>query len=588
MIVSTVAISGLILHSLQPPMLFTGALVWLAFAIAMAGRAWRAARDARRWERRIDDGAAMIRSILLFPPVAIAVLLVVGSFIWRVFLVTRLPVVDYDGWSYHLVFVDVWLQHDAIVAVPQRPWTAGYPAVGELLMTWLAAFTRSDAPTGLVSVLLMPVSAVATVGLGRGFGAERRWAILAGLLFAMVPSLVALAGTTYVDTTSVASVIATWWIGLRVLQGERDRSAALLLGVAGGLALGTKGTNLLLVSPMLAVAFLLFVRDTLRRPRSEDQRSPLVAPLTAFGLPILLVGASWYLKNLLVHGNPVYPIAVGPFPGPISVASQSWAPAALEGFSRFEQIARSWVADWGIQRYAYEAQPGGFGRAWLAIIPLATIGLVLLVRRQNIVALLAIVTPVVVGLLIAPNQWQARYTLAVPALGLVFASVALTRMRPRMAMVVGLVLVGLAAVSLTFANVRPNVSLQPEAPGGSVKGYVSLLLDGDPARRSNIGLRADCAGFDVIPPGDRVAPGGFNLLHAVAGPDLQRILTDPIDPVSGSDQLVAAMREQRATWIVTRPGLPLDTLAASTPDLLGYGETCGRGRLWRLAPATGP
>ena len=44
---------------------------------------------------------------------------------WRTLLALRLPVVDYDGFSYHLVFVDVWLQHDALRLVPHRIWVGG-------------------------------------------------------------------------------------------------------------------------------------------------------------------------------------------------------------------------------------------------------------------------------------------------------------------------------------------------------------------------------------------------------------------------------------------------------------------------------
>ena len=130
------------------------------------------------------------------PPVAVAAVLVVVTLAWRLVLAVRLPMVDYDGWSYHLVFADVWLQHDQIVGVLQRPWTAGYPANTELLTTWLMAFTRTDALAGLTSVLPIPLAMLAVTGLARTLGAGRRFAALAGLVFGMTPALVALAGTS--------------------------------------------------------------------------------------------------------------------------------------------------------------------------------------------------------------------------------------------------------------------------------------------------------------------------------------------------------------------------------------------------------
>ena len=75
--------------------------------------------------------------------------------LWRTFLALRMPVIDYDGWSYHLVTVDVWLQANEIVRVPQRIWTDGNPSNGEVLTTWLMAFDRRDALAGFTSILLI-------------------------------------------------------------------------------------------------------------------------------------------------------------------------------------------------------------------------------------------------------------------------------------------------------------------------------------------------------------------------------------------------------------------------------------------------
>src|SRR5207342_2158980 len=98
----------------------------------------------------------------------------IGTLVWRAILAVRLPVVDYDGWSYNLVFVDVWLQNDALSLVPLRPWTSGYPAALEMLTTWLAAFTHSDALTGFSSLVPIPVGILATMGLARSIGSDRR------------------------------------------------------------------------------------------------------------------------------------------------------------------------------------------------------------------------------------------------------------------------------------------------------------------------------------------------------------------------------------------------------------------------------
>jgi hypothetical protein len=115
--------------------------------------------------------------------------------------------------------------------------------------------------------------------------------------------------------------------------------------------------------------------------------------------------------------------------------------------------------------------------------------------------------------------------------------------------------------------------------------YLRFILVGSDAERANISLRGECAGFAVIPPGSRVAPGGFNLLHGAIGPDLDRILTDPLRTISGPDDLVAAMRAQGATWLATRGSGDLARYAAAAPErFTDHGAMCQDGHLWELRP----
>jgi hypothetical protein len=585
MIVTTVGIAGLLIRSFSPAVLLALAGAWLVAAGLVA---YRKRRLPILWPKRWRATVGVVGSTLREPSVAIAAVLVVGILAWRAFLAARLPVVDYDGWSYHLVYVDVWLPHDALTLVPLRPWTAGYPAATEMLTTWLAAFTHSDTFTGFTSLLPIPLAMLAMMGLARSFGADRPRAALAGLLFAMTPGLIALAGTSYVDASSIAMVAATWWLGLRVVRGERDVSTALLLGIAGGLACGTKGLNVALVGPILAVAGVLLLRDLLARPIGSNATRTTVTRLAALVVPLLILGASWYLKNLVVYGNPVYPFAFGPFHGPTTLTDFAMNIPKLSGRSLISQLATSWTADWHLTRYAYNVRPGGLGRAWPVILVIAIGGFLLLVRRRQLDAVALVIVPATITLLVMPMPWYARYTLFLVAIALPLVALALSTIRPSFATIAGLGLVGLAAISVTFANIRPNIDLRPAVATVGVRDYLAFVFDADASHRANVDLRAACAGFSVIPPGARVVPGGFNLLHGVAGPNFDRILTDLVGTPAGPEELASAMRAQGAEWLATSAGGRLDQLAASAPDLfLAHGDTCRTGRLWQLAPGAG-
>ncbi len=512
---------------------------------------------------------------------------------WRIVLAVRLPVVDVLGWQYHLVAVDVWLQANALVRVTQNAWTDGWPMGGELLTTWLAAFTRNDGLTGFTALLPIPMAMVATCGLARAFGVGRRLALLTGLLFGMIPAVIALAGTTYPDTVSTASVIAAWWLGLRVLRGERDPGALLLFGIAAGLAFGTKGTSILLVSPILVATSLAIVLDLARRLRGRSGVSNAVVGLALLVVPVLVLGASWYLKNLVVHGNPLFPVAFGPFVGPVQAGGFGAppVPAALVDRSPIEQTLRSWVADWNLIRYSYNQRPGGFGRAWVAVLPFAVAGVVALVRRRDLAAVGLVIAPAVITLSLMTSPWYARYTLYVPGVALPLAALAVGLLRPRVRMVISLALVALASVSLAYANTAPNITIPlPHGRVSSVTGYASFVLGKPDAVRSNVDLRATCAGFGDIPAGDRVAVAeSFMIPHAVVGPNLDRILTAPMPDAPGAETLVGAMGQRDAQWLVTRNPSPADELAAADPvHFAPFGRICSRGNLWRFVPPGDP
>jgi hypothetical protein len=249
--------------------------------------------------------------------------------------------------------------------------------------------------------------------------------------------------------------------------------------------------------------------------------------------------------------------------------------------------ALSWGADWILASYDYNQRPGGLGRAWIPLMGLAVAGGIVLIRRRRLEVLGFVVLPAVVTLLTMPMAWYARLTLFVPAVAIPLASLAIDRIgtvRPRLATDIGIALVGLAAFSLAQTNLQPNINVSAAGVRpDSVSDYMGYVLDPDEARRSQVGFRADCAGFEVVPPGERVALGGFNLLHAVARPTMDRILGAEIRRAEDAADLAASMQAQGSLWLVVRPGSRLRGIAEAAPSrFVAYGHVCEDGELWRL------
>lgn len=598
LVVATIGIAGLALRTLHGEALTALAVGWLVVAALLARRFGAGGRVPgamrARIGSRIRGGLAILPPLLREPAVGLAALLMLATLGWRVILALRLPMVDYDGWSYHLVYGDVWIQHDALTLVPQRIWTAGFPAVSEVLSTWLMAFSHRDAFAGFTTIIPIPLGMVSVAGLARTLGADRRWALFGGLLFGFTPALLALAGTSYVDASSVAFCLATWWFGVRVIRGGEPWTTAMLLGLAGGLAIGTKGTNAPLTAPILAAAGIVLL---IRFLRTGARRDGLVR-LAALVLPVLLFGAVWYVKNWLAWGNPLYPFAIGPWSGPTTLATFSFEVPQLEHLPRIQQIVESWAWDWKISRYVYNLRPGGIGRAWFAILPFAVIGAWWLLRRRRWAALAFVVLVAAGTLLTMPMPWYARETLFVPALGAALAAVAAsaygtaTLLRRRVATVASLAILALASISVVFVNAKPNIAINaPNSTHLASPGQYARYLLASDAVRADVSLRQECAGFDQIPPGARVVPD-WNLLHGVAGPNLDRVLTDPLPALAGPGQsqpkpgsLVAAIRAMDATWLVTTTGSSTDRLAVQEgAALIDHGPICQGAHLWQLAP----
>jgi hypothetical protein len=611
-VVVQMGIAGLILRDLSGEALRALAVLWLVVVVGLTLR-----RGALPLRVR-DRARASLRTVLevLGSPIpAFLAVLLVANLAWRTFLALRLPTIDYDGWTYHLVTMDVWLQANALVNVPQKIWSDGYPANGELLTTWIAAFSRTDQLAGLTSLLPLPVAIVAAMGLARALGVSRRTSFIVGALFGLTPALYLLAGTSYVDVAGIAAIAATWWLGLEFLKGRRDGSTGLLLGIAGGLAVGGKlGSNAVLVAPMLLVCGLLALRDVVRS-RGSGWRSSPVAALLLLSVPVILLGLSWYIKNLLVHGNPMYPIGFGPFPGAMTLAEFGFTPKPLARQGEIQQVLFSWIWDWRLTRYPFNVRPGGFGLVWIPAMVLAAVGAVALLRRRSFAPFLLIVAPAVVATFTSPGAWYARYTLFLPLIAWPFAGVALEWIASgfaawrgreaapesaaqrtawgRVATVATIGLVALATVSLAIATVRPNLTtrytdVNDKRHSFSTRGYLEILLEASDERRSRLGLLGDCAGLRVIPVGARVTPAGnkAKLLHAVVGPNLDRILTPPILSAADAADLAAQMRALGSEWLVAGAGHALGRIAATDPALfVNVGTFCREHTLWRLALA---
>jgi dolichyl-phosphate-mannose-protein mannosyltransferase len=604
-------VAGLLLRSFAPLTLLALSLATLtAVLVVLRPAGLRVSGASLR--ATVRSGVLGLREAFAIPPVLGVCLVAAACVAWRAVLALRLGVLDYDGFSYHLVTVDMWLQADAIARIPQRIWSDIYPANGELVTLWLMAFTRNDGLAALTGLISLPLVTVSTIGIARILGASRPWALLAGALLAITPAVIMLTTTTYVDILAAADLAAAWYLGLlAVREAEpRRRTAFLVLaGVAIGLTIGTKQTVLLPAAAMGALLVgVVLVRPIAYRLRARTpahaspeagsaetaaRNSPraVARDVLAVSLPALAFGSYWYLRNLLAYGNPFWPFSVGPFAGVGTFAEYlAGSQLGFGGTPAAELLLRSWTADLGTSRYEFAAPLGGYGLEWLPALALAAVALTLLAARArrgghtaraHLAAALVIVVSATVTLAVTPMSWWARLTLFIVVAALGLAAVALTVVPRRAAVVLAMILAFAATWSVGIATATSNIPIESRYRIWSVDRLARLALRG-PAERSALGYWAQCADFGRIPAGARVAVDqldlrrvtvdgqvriagyGFNLLHLIVGHNLERRLAAPIGPTDDPAELRARAGAVGATHLVLASNGP--TAAAASRD----------------------
>lgn len=386
---------------------------------------------------------------------------------WLAWLVKH-PALAIDPLSYHLPESVMWVQQGTPGSVELLTYEfpqGNYPVTNELLVGWLTAIGRSFAPalvwTPFMGALLV-MSACALLP---------RWKGLAAAAVLLVP----VAATQFLGPHTDLPAVA--WLAAAAALGSLP-----LAFLAAALAVGTKTT----VAPLAIIVLL----TKWRRPLPWR---PLVPALLAG----CAVGGTWYLRNWIDHGSPLWPFVGGDTP---------------EFLERFDD--------------PFLADPGGTleGRAGIYVDLLAG-GLVVLVaaavapladRRRPVLVAAAATLVAAVAWGIAPFTGRSedpafaelsltttRYLL--PAIAAGAAAVAFTRSRAA-----GVVLGAAALFSLqrSLALPFPGIPSLPLLLLGAVAGAALLPL----ARRVPLPMAALLAAVALT-----IAADGFGRRHGGVG-----------------------------------------------------------------------
>jgi hypothetical protein len=211
-----------------------------------------------------------------------------------------------DAPIYHLPFAVAWWKAGTLALVPTPFGDAAatyFPANGDLWLAWLVA-SGSGALAKVGQWPLMVVGATALYGLARVACFPWPAAVMPGALWIGLPIVVTQSSLANVDLIWAAFYLVAVYFVVRWFVGagpERQRWL-FLCALACGIVIGTKAVGALFVTVLLLIAAAAVARG--HQPITQG---------ALLGLGVVLPSAYWYLRNLAVTGNPLYPLNLAAF-----------------------------------------------------------------------------------------------------------------------------------------------------------------------------------------------------------------------------------------------------------------------------------
>ena len=183
-----------------------------------------------------------------------------------------------------------------------------YPAVGESI---LAVFIILGIPLNLFNVLGLFVLFIVSRILAQRFGLNNLYSTVFAASVASLNSVTRLVNNQTIDVWLVIFYLLCLYL---LIKPQKKISYFLLLGISFGLLIGVKYSGIVFA----AVLALFFFRNVIRKLN--------IARFLALGIPIIIFGFSWYIRNYALTGNPIYPGSVFGFEKHPDFITQGWYP----------------------------------------------------------------------------------------------------------------------------------------------------------------------------------------------------------------------------------------------------------------------
>jgi hypothetical protein len=364
----------------------------------------------------------------------------------------------YDVLEYHLEMPREYYEAGRIEYARHNVY-ANFPAAVEMyyLLTMVVFDDALDVGTkaNLIHLTFAVLTVLAAWVIGRDGSAGA--GVISALAAASTGWLIYLSGLAYVENAMLFFGMVSIGCALRAFRAEGGaRVWIIFAGIAAGFACGCKYTAIAMIAAPIGIAILA------ASPRALARRA---MDVLVFTLACLAAFSPWLIKNAVMTGNPVFPLANSVF----SAVPEGWGEAETERFDAAHTIAPDErTVGARIAAMWNRTVADSYQRFGPAVLLLAVGGLIGRRReRTDVVLAVVLVAQALVWLLATHLFARFAVVLLIPLVLLAGRSVFGGASRGR-SVVIAVVLIAGCAWSFTFAA-RLNAA---ESPNGAPASWI--------------------------------------------------------------------------------------------------------------------
>ena len=236
--------------------------------------------------------------------IKVSLLLIFFLFIFVEFILALTPPIARDALIHHLAIPKLWIMHGGFYDTPWAVYSY-YPMNLDLLYLIPLYFGNDIIPNFIHLGFGIGTAVIIYYYLRRRLNHVA--GLLGGLIFISTPIIIRLSTVAYVDLGLVFFITASILAFMRWRESEYKQYKWLLISsVAMGLALGTKYNALVAWFFLVLAVVFIHSRDV------GDQWKAVKYGLIFFVIS-LFVFSPWLIKNIILTGNPLYPLFNGIF-----------------------------------------------------------------------------------------------------------------------------------------------------------------------------------------------------------------------------------------------------------------------------------